>query len=70
MVIWRGYGLLLDACLCQGLAQLLDLQLLVSEPALQLDSPPLKSKALLSAFILVVSRSLAAGRPCRHLGEG
>ena len=52
MIIWRGYGFLLDACLGQRLAQLLDFQLLVSEPALQLDSPPLKSNASLSACIL------------------
>ena len=42
MIIWGGYHFLLDACLRKSLAQLLNLQLLVPEPALQIHCPPLK----------------------------
>ena len=61
MLVWRGHSLLLDAGLGQGLAQLLDLQLLVSEPALQLHRPPLKIQSGLTISTSLMRKHLHSG---------
>ena len=66
VVIGGGHNLLLDACLGQGLAQLLHLHLLVPQPALQLYRPPLKCEGESSpaACMSCMSLSYRAGAHC------